>query len=110
MKFTVALRGLEKAFGIIPPDAPEYDYEDDYSPTVNQEKLEDVQRLLQVCENRLREAKPSFDLVGFMTIGKLLDSLYNALEHDMLTLEDIEKRARLVLDKIGEKIRGAKTP
>lgn len=106
MKFTAALRGLEKAFGIVPPDAPEFDIEAD-EPEVDHEKLEAVERLLQVCENRLREAKPSFDMRGFLTVGKLLDGLYFAIDNELLPLEDVEARARLVLNKVGEKMRNA---
>lgn len=107
MKFTVALRGLEKAFGIIPPDAPEYDYVEEGPDEAREEKLDEIYRLLQVCENRLREAKPVFDMRGYLTVGKVLDGLYHSLDHDMLTLEETEKRIRMVLDKIGEKIRSA---
>jgi len=107
MKFGVALRGLEKAFGIVAPDAPEYDYIEDGVDEAKEEKLDEVYQLLHVCENRLKEGKPCFDMRGFLTIGKLLDSLYHALERELITPEDAEKRARLILDKIGEKIRSA---
>lgn len=104
MKFSVALRGLESAFGIIAPDVPEF-YEDDFED--NSERFEEVQYLLRVCESRLLEAKPSFDMTGYLTLGKLLDALYYAIDQDSMSLDGVEIRARMVLNKIGEKIRSA---
>jgi len=105
MKFTVALRGLESAFGIIAPDVPEFYDEDEKEDT--SQRFEEVQRLLQVCENRLLESRSSFDMHGYLTVGKLLDALYYAMDQDVMPLDGVEVRARLVLDKIGEKIRSA---
>jgi hypothetical protein len=107
MKFAMALQGLERAFGITPTDGPSYK---DYVETVQQgptEREKEILRLLEVCERRLIEAKPLFEMRGYLTVGKLLDGLYHVLEQRMMPLDEIEKRARLVLDKIGEKIRSA---
>jgi hypothetical protein len=107
MKFTEVVRGMEGAFGIIPPEMPAPDYEpEDSGPSERERQVVD---LLEVCERRLRQAKPHFALKGFMTVGKILDQLYFALRTRTADLKEVEGKARMVLDKIGEKIR-APTP
>lgn len=105
MKFTEVVRGLEKAFGIIPPDMPSVaEYETiERGPSEREQR---VLNLLEVCERRIAQAKPYFTLKGFMTVGKLLDQMHYHMRHKSCELSEIEKRAQLVLDKIGEKIRG----
>jgi hypothetical protein len=105
MRFTYAISGLESAFGIIVPDAPSFeDLERDNGPS--QRALE-VAEVVNVCERRLRQGKSSFEMAAFFTIGRLLDQLHYAMNKGSLDLDEIERRARLLLDKIGEKIRNA---
>lgn len=104
-KFTQVLFGLEKAFGIITPEGPAADWT--YKKAGPTEEEEDVLALLEVCESRLRQAKPAFDMRGFLLVGKLLDGLHVGVQERTVATEDADKRARLILDKIGEKIRNA---
>ena len=105
MKFTLVLRELEKAFGIDTPEAPDMSREPiQRGPT--EEELA-VLRLLDVCECRLRNAKGSFTMKGFLTVGKVLDNLHYRMEHQTIDLETAEKVARQILEKIAEKLRSA---
>ena len=58
MKFTAVLRGLEKAFGIDTPEGPDMSREPVQRGPTEEEQV--VLRLLDVCENRLRNAKEAF--------------------------------------------------
>lgn len=106
MKFTLVLYGLEKAFGITTPDLPELGA-DNYPVEVVNEAEQVALAKLQVCEKRLRLAKPYFQLRGFLTVGKLLDNLHYQLKHRRIDPKLAEKSAQLILDKIGEKTRVA---
>jgi len=105
-RFTAILLGLEKAFGIITPEGPSIDWRSSKSAGPSEEE-QDVMALLAVCESRLRQAKPYFDMKGFLTIGKLLDGLHFQVTNRAIELEMADQRGRLILDKIGEKIRSA---
>jgi len=103
MKFTMILRGLEKAFGIITPEAPDMSREPvQRGPT--EEELA-VLRLLGVCECRLRSSKEAFTMNGFLTVGRILDNLHYRMAHQTIDLETAEKVARQILEKIAEKLR-----
>lgn len=104
-RFTAVLFGLEKAFGIITPEGPSLDWTSKRAGPSDEEQH--VMDMLVVCENRLKQAKPNFDMRGFLTVGKLLDNLHHGVQNRMISSEEAEKRTRLILDKIGEKIRGA---
>jgi hypothetical protein len=104
-RFTAVLFGLEKAFGIITPEGPSLDWSSKRAGPSDEEQH--VMDMLAVCESRLKQAKPNFDMKGFCTVGKLLDHLHHGVQNRMISSEEAEKRARLILDKIGEKIRGA---
>jgi len=105
-RFTAVLLGLEKAFGIITPEGPQVDWSSRRRAGPTEEE-EAVISLLRVCESRLRQAKSDFDMRGFLTVGKLLDGLHFNVTNRTIDPEEADKRARLILDKIGEKIRGA---
>ena len=97
------LRGLEKAFGIITPEAPDMSREPvQRGPT--EEELA-VLRLLGVCECRLRSSKEAFTMNGFLTVGRILDNLHYRMAHQTIDLETAEKVARQILEKIAEKLR-----
>lgn len=107
MKFTQVLRGLEEAFGITPPDPPYRvgDFDFDQAPRGPSEEDLDVQRLLGVCERRLRDSKSSFKLEGFLLVGQCLDRLHYRVEKGLLKAEEAKAIVRKILDKIGEKVR-----
>jgi hypothetical protein len=104
MRFTAVLLGLEKAFGIITPEAP--DMSRDYGPRGPTEEEQAVLDRLEVCERRLKLAKPNFQLKGFLIIGKLLDNLHYQVKHGLIDVELADKNVQLILNKIGEKTRG----
>jgi hypothetical protein len=103
-KFTQILLGLEKSFGIITPEGPSYDRQEKSGPSEEEHELMD---LLAVCERRLRQAKPSFEMMGFFRVSKVLDHLHYDVENRKIDISEARKRAQLILDKIGEKIRRA---
>lgn len=106
LRFTQVLLGLEKAFGIITPEAPAIDYQETSKrgPT---EAEHEVLDLLAVCERRLKQAKPTCEMRSFLTLGKLLDELHYKIANRSIELPVANQRARAILDKIGEKIRSA---
>lgn len=106
MKYTAALRGLEQAFSVTPPDAPVFGYNDE-GVAVDAEKQQEVKTLLEVCERRLKEGRASFTRQGYLTVGRLLDALHYDFGGGHLAPHEIESRARMILDKIGEKVRAA---
>jgi hypothetical protein len=105
MKFTTVLFGLERAFGLETPEAPDRNWPHTPCGPTDEEKV--VYDLLEVCEKRLLVAKPHFELKGYLTVGKLLDRLHYQMNSRLIDAEEAEKLARMILDKIGEKIRGA---
>jgi hypothetical protein len=105
MKFGEVVRGLERAFGITPPEMSTDNWEaEDSGPSDREQGVLD---LLETCERRLKQGKAKFTLSGFMTVGKLLDHLHFSMRAKDMELAQIEGRAKLILDKIGEKIRSA---
>jgi hypothetical protein len=105
MKFTAILRGLEKAFGITTPEAPDMSREPIQRGPTEEELV--VLRLLDACENRLRNNKSAFTLEGFLKVGKVLDQLHYQVNSRLISLDEAEGRCRQVLAKISEKIRSA---
>lgn len=105
-KFTAVMLGLERAFGIITPEGPKMDYKSSRQQGPTEEEHE-VLDLLALCERRLREAKPKFEMKGFLVVGRLLDQLHAAMVARTIDVVGAEQRARALLDKIGEKIRSA---
>lgn len=101
VKFSRIVFEIEKAFGIIAPDAPEPDFKD-RGPS---EAEIDAEKLLWVCENRLREAKPKYDLEKFARTGQLIDRLWFRFENRTIEAEELLKILRQVIDKIGERMR-----
>jgi len=93
---------MEKAFGIIPPEAPPVQkFEDDY---VDPDILI-VDQLFDVCESRLKGARSSFDMKGYLTIGSILDRLRYQLNQDQVSYTKAKTVLNQVLQKIGEKVR-----
>jgi hypothetical protein len=105
MKFSMVLRGLEKAFGIETPEPPKVDF---FAPESlrgpSEEELE-VRDLLSVCERRLRDAKANFTLKGFLTVGQCLDRLHFRIDRGNIDLVTAKGVIRKVLDKVSEKMR-----
>lgn len=108
MKFTLVLRGLEEAFGMETPEPPSRlnDAYEVSSRGPSEEDLE-VQRLLEVCELRLRDAKPNFKMEGFLIVGQCLDRLHYRIGKGTIKLAEAKVIIRKVLDKISEKMRVA---
>jgi CHC2 zinc finger len=109
MKFSVVLRGLEEAFGIDTPEPPKRDF---FAPESlrgpSEEELE-IRDLLDVCERRLRDAKPNFQMKGFLVVGQCLDRLHFRIEKGTIEPEAAKAVMRKILDKIREKIRASST-
>jgi len=105
MKWHQILRGLEEAFGIEAPKAPTLSHESYETLRGPSEEEVDVQDLLNVCERRLRDSKPSFKMEGFMVVGQCLDRLHHRIEKGLISLPEAKAVIRKILDKISEKVR-----
>lgn len=110
-RFTALLREIEKAYGILPPEAP------NLTRTVEMERqteakaaYDEVIELFSVCDRRLRHAKASFEMRAFLTIGSLLDQTYFAFSNGTVDAKEATRRIRKLLDKVGEKERGSGCP
>ncbi len=99
-KFTRVLAEIERAFGIIPPEAPPIDYDVGEDP-----EIAEIILLFDVCERRLLSAKRAFDMKAYLTIGSVLDRLRNQFEEQTATYNTLKDTLQKVLDKIGEKER-----
>lgn len=105
MKFGETIKGLERAFGILPPERPQsVEYEE--AETVSKQE-EEYTELLEICERRLRQGKPYFTMTGYLTMGLILDRMHYAVRHKTMPPDEIETKTRAILEKIGEKIRSA---
>jgi len=99
-KFSELLFHIEKGFGITPPEA--------HLPSIEEECdlfRSEVENLLEVCENRLREEQNHFDMQTYFKLGAILDRLWYAVEHNTLEMGKAKAHLEQVLSKIGEKVR-----
>ena len=101
-KFGRILVELERAYGIIPPERPPaaHEMEDEEDP-----ELIEVDRLLLLCESRLRDAREAFEMRGYLIMGHLLDQLYYEVEEGLRKPPQAKIQLQALLDKIGVKIR-----
>jgi hypothetical protein len=99
-KFTAALRGLERAYGIMLPETPPVldDEPDDH------ERIE-VEEAFAVAESRLVKARKAFDMKGYLTVGSILDRLRWQWDNGKVLTPTVLATLRKVLDKIGVKVR-----
>lgn len=106
VSFGRVLREIERAYGIVPPEGPppEEAESEDVSAFV------EVMRLYEVCERRLRAAKPLFDMRGYLILGTILDRLCARVDERKTTPEKAKETIRVVLDKIGAKERCSDAP
>lgn len=102
VKFGTIIFELERAFGILPPEAPEMLDAQDRGPS---EAEQDAERLLDVCENRLREAKPKYDRDTFLAAGQLLDKWRYRFDNRSIPIEELNKLLRAFIERVGERIR-----
>ena len=104
MKFTTVLLGLERAFGIATPEAPDMGRAS--RPRGPTEEEQALYEKLEVCERRLRQAKPHFQMRGFLTLGKLVDILHFQVQRKLIDTEVALAKVQAILDKIAEKTCG----
>jgi len=109
MKFSVVLRGLEEAFGIETPEPPKREFYGAEPLRGPSEEEVEVRSLLEVCERRLRDAKASFQMAGFLLVGQCLDRLHYRIGKGTIDLVQAKGIMRKVLDKISEKMRASPT-
>lgn len=101
--FTATLFAIERAFGIVTPEGPSLN--DDRKPRGPSEEELEVRELLRICESRMREAKSKWEPKGFLRVGQLLDKMHYEVTHHVIPFPEAKARLKLILDKIGEKIR-----
>lgn len=104
-KFSELLFHIERAFGLTSPEfhgAPEI--EDEYDPV-----REEVERLFEACENRLRQYRRSFEMATHLKLGSLLDQTRFNLDRGALPVVEAQKRLTQILAKIGQVVRASQT-
>lgn len=103
-KFSEVLFEIEKAFGLKQPESqiPE-SIRDPRNPL-----REEVERLLEACEYRLRIERDQLEMLTHLKFGALLDQIHLGLAKGQL-LEELKTRLELILQKIGEKVRATST-
>jgi len=108
-KFGQALIEIERTYHLETPEEPEGGY---YGGGEEEEKkpeggvsLEDFDTFHGVCERRLREAKPAFDMLSFLRLGSVLDRVGARVTTERVSPVEGVRILRQVLDKIGEKVR-----
>ena len=99
--FTRLLATIERSFGLTPPEMPREALRLDEQESVNTE----TQQLFEVCERRLKGAKNSFTLEGYLRVGSILDRLGHQLQHGKTTNAAATGVLKQVLAKVGEKER-----
>ena len=102
LKFTRILMEMVKAFGIIPPEAPP---DPKFDEPEDDPELIEVDLLFGVCESRLKGARASFTMKGYLTIGSVLDRLYFQVNQGTISMPKAKGVLQSVLNKIGEKVR-----
>jgi hypothetical protein len=103
--FTQVLADIEREYNIPVPEPPKGPVD-----TTDPEAIpEDIQKLLDACESRLRADKMAFEPRAHLTLGVLLDRVRWQLATNRLKHPEARQRVRRILDKIGEKIRCQET-
>lgn len=103
--FTRALWQMEQAFGLDKIDPPEYVQWESETHQGTTETKDDITRLFEVCERRLRENKGSFEMRPYLTLGTVMDRLLQEWEDGKASSDKVKAVLRKVLDKIGERVR-----
>jgi hypothetical protein len=99
-KFSAVLRGLERAYGILPPEVPSV-IEDE----PDRHELDKIEEDFAACEMRLKNGRKAFDMKGYLTVGSILDRLRWQFTNEKIKLPALRQQISLVKDKIGEKVR-----
>lgn len=99
--FTRTLARIEQAFSIQTPEMPREAIRFEDEGPIHTE----VAQLFEVCERRLRGARPKFPLDSYLKIGSVMDRLHYRLENGKSTNEQTRLVLQQVLAKIGEKER-----
>lgn len=103
--FTRVLTLLERTFGLETPEMPR-----DATFTVEDHVNAEVVQLFEVCERRLKSARPNFTMAGYLQVGSVLDRLHYQVQHGRQTVAQATKILKQVLDKVGEKERATYVP
>jgi len=99
-KFTAVLHRLERAYGIIPPEAPPV-LDDEPDDTERQE----IDEAFATADRMLRNAQKAFECRGYLTLGSALDRLSWQYENGRLQAPTVLERLRMVREKIVAKER-----
>jgi hypothetical protein len=99
-KFSAVLRGLERAYGITPPETPPVvaDEPDDHEQA-------EIEGLLDTCDFRLKKGRNAFDMRGYLTLGSIIDRLRWQFDNGKTLVPSARLTIEKVLAKIGEKVR-----
>ena len=102
MKFSRVLFEMERAFSITPPERPPSpeEMEDFEDPEVVR-----VGMTFDLCEDRLKREKQSFDMKSHLMLGAVLDRVRYQFENGQLAVEKTKEVLQKVLDKIGARVR-----
>lgn len=104
-KFSEVLFEIERSFHLTVPESKIPQSIADPSNPLRDE----VDRLLETCEYRLRTNREQLEMVTHLKFGALLDQVHFSLSKAKTPLEETKQRLEMILQKIGEKVRAAPT-
>ena len=104
VSFSQALSEIEHFYGIRSFDAPSAPSQ---QAERQAEEIAELERMFDIAEARLRGAKDNFDMVGFFTVGAVLDRLRHDFEERKTPNKVVQVTLTKVLDKIGTRCRAA---
>lgn len=108
--FGQALSGLEKQYGLKPPDAPTGEAPESVKPlTEDAQHLDSFKRMYITCEHRLLSCLPAFkylkDMHGYLAIGSALDKIKFRIDTNAWPPSKGLEVLTALMDKIREKVR-----
>ena len=101
-KFGSLLHDMERSYGIIPPEMPRGAREVQID-----EEAEEVERLFEATESRLRNSLPAYKGTGgmraYLTLGSVLDRLRHARAEGKVSHKKAKDVLRQILAKVRER-------
>lgn len=104
-KFTRILAEIEQSFGLDQPAFPDGLQGLSAEGSEPEEDYEAFNRLVATCENRLIDAKPVYDLEGYIKAASLLERVMVRVLDGRMSRGEGEQRLQALLAGIGKRVR-----
>jgi hypothetical protein len=106
--FTKTITQIEHAYGLVRPEMPQEMIGSETGEAPVSKELVAFDALHDVCESRLKLARPAYrklgDLVGYLSASSILDKIRYRVEQRQVTPEMGSRILRQLLEKIGGKV------